>query len=64
MFDERRYQKCGVSVHSFNDGSLALHRKLGFTEEGRMRRQVFAGGTHHDAALFGITAEEFRARKP
>ncbi|SDM17339.1 GNAT family N-acetyltransferase [Allokutzneria albata] len=61
MFGERRYQKCDVSVYAFNEDSLALHRKLGFVEEGRRRRQLFAGGAHHDVVLFGMTAEEFRA---
>ncbi|MCP3803520.1 GNAT family N-acetyltransferase [Allokutzneria sp. A3M-2-11 16] len=64
MFGERRYQKCDVGVYAFNEDSLALHHKLGFAEEGRLRRQVFTGGTHHDLVRFGMTTEEFTALMP
>ncbi|MFB9906016.1 GNAT family N-acetyltransferase [Allokutzneria oryzae] len=60
MFGERRYQKCEVGVYAFNTGSLALHREMGFVEEGRLRRHVFTGGAHHDLVLFGLTVEEYR----
>ena len=59
FFDERRYQKCTVSVYSFNEASLLLHRDLGFKEEGRLRRMIYAHGTHHDEVFLGITADEF-----
>jgi RimJ/RimL family protein N-acetyltransferase len=64
MFEERRFQKCGSEVASFNTPSLALHRKLGFLEEGRLRRDVFLGGGFHDTVLFGMTVEEFHELYP
>ncbi|MCX2947302.1 GNAT family N-acetyltransferase [Lentzea sp. NEAU-D7] len=64
MFGERRFHKCGASVWAFNDASIALHRKLGFTEEGRLRDHEFFAGRHHDVVLFGMTATEFAARHP
>jgi RimJ/RimL family protein N-acetyltransferase len=64
MFGERRFHKCEASVWAFNEPSLALHRKLGFTEEGRLRDHEFFAGRHHDVVLFGMTAEEFAARHP
>ncbi|MDA1003992.1 MAG: GNAT family protein [Chloroflexi bacterium] len=63
-FGERGYQKVNAGVYAFNEPSLALHRALGFVEEGRERRHVFAAGEYHDALLFGITAEEFVAHHP
>jgi RimJ/RimL family protein N-acetyltransferase len=51
-------------VWSFNEPSLAFHRKLGFTEEGRLRDHEFFAGRHHDVVLFGMTAPEFAARHP
>lgn len=60
-FDELRYQKANATVYAFNEPSLALHRKLGFREEGRLRRMVFSKGEHHDEVWFGLTAEEWRA---
>lgn len=55
-----------VEVHAFNDASLALYRKLGFIEEGRLRQHEFFAGSHHDVVLLGITADEYWAthRRP
>lgn len=64
MFGERRFHKCETGVWAFNEPSLAFHRKLGFTEEGRLRDHEFFAGRHHDAVLFGMTAPEFAARHP
>jgi RimJ/RimL family protein N-acetyltransferase len=46
-----------------NEASIQLHRKLGFVEEGRRRRQVFFNGKFHDDVLFGLTREEFEAQE-
>ena len=58
-FWERRYQKCDSSCAHTNDASIRLHRKLGFLEEGRRRRQWFYNGEYYDEILFGLTREEF-----
>jgi RimJ/RimL family protein N-acetyltransferase len=63
MFRELRYQKANATVYAFNEGSLALHRKLGFVEEGRIRRNHFTNGEYHDEFWFGITREEFEERE-
>jgi RimJ/RimL family protein N-acetyltransferase len=62
-FDEYRYQKVNTRVHEFNAASIALHEKLGFQHEGRVRRAVYTGGRYWDLLLFGLTVEEFRARE-
>jgi RimJ/RimL family protein N-acetyltransferase len=58
-FHERRYQKCNSACTENNDASIALHKKLGFVEEGRRRRQYFFSGQYYDDVLFGLTREEF-----
>jgi RimJ/RimL family protein N-acetyltransferase len=63
-FRELRYQKCTVQVYDFNDASIALHERLGFQREGRMRRMGYTEGRHFDVLLYGITAEEFAACHP
>lgn len=60
-FWERRYQKCTSGCAHTNDASIGLHRKVGFVEEGRRRRQMFFNGQYHDEVLFGMTREEFDA---
>lgn len=59
MFAERRYHKCEARVLAHNEASLALHRRLGFVEEGRLRAHEFLAGRHQDLVLMGMLAEEF-----
>ena len=58
-FEELRYQKCLVGVHSNNPASVALHEKLGFVREGTLRRAVYTGGRFHDQHLYGMLKEEW-----
>jgi RimJ/RimL family protein N-acetyltransferase len=58
-FCELRYQKVTALVYSFNERSLRMHEKLGFTFEGRIRRMVYTNGRHYDQIYFGMTSEEF-----
>jgi RimJ/RimL family protein N-acetyltransferase len=61
-FWEQRYQKCNsVCLHT-NEASIRMHEKLGFIEEGRIRRNCFYNGQYHDDVLFGMTREEFDER--
>lgn len=60
-FDQLRYQKCTVQVHSDNLASLALHEKLGFQREGVLRRMAYQNGQYLDAIYLGLTIEEFHA---
>lgn len=61
MFGERRFQKCNVDIYAYNAASLQLHKKLGFIEEGRLRRSQFFAGEYHDVVLMGMTVEEYAA---
>jgi RimJ/RimL family protein N-acetyltransferase len=64
MFHERRYQKCNIGVYAFNTRALALYHRLGFQEEGCLRRNYFTNGEYHDEILLGLTREEFEVRYP
>jgi RimJ/RimL family protein N-acetyltransferase len=64
MFHERRYQKCNIGVYAFNQRALGLYRRLGFVEEGRLRRVYFTNGEYHDEILLGLTREEFDQHYP
>jgi RimJ/RimL family protein N-acetyltransferase len=61
MFGERRYHKCEVHIYAYNLASLALHRSLGFVDEGRLRDPEFFAGGHHDVVVMGMTAGVRRA---
>lgn len=58
-FEELRYQKATITLYSFNEATIALHDRLDFQHEGRIRRAVFTRGQYFDELLVGITAEEF-----
>jgi len=60
-FHARRFQKCNSACVETNAASIALHKKLGFVEEGRRRRHLFLDGRFYDDILFGLTREEFDA---
>ncbi|MGW0569288.1 GNAT family N-acetyltransferase [Streptomyces tauricus] len=64
MFAERRFHKCQARVFAHNQASLALHRGLGFVEEGRLREHVFFDGGHHDVVMLGLLADEFSPPHP
>ena len=64
MFHERRYQKCNIDVYAFNTRALALYRRLGFQEEGCLRRNYFTNGEYQDEIILGMTREEFDALYP
>ena len=64
MFGERRYYKCEVHIYVYNVASLALHRSLGFVDEGRLRDHEFFAGRHHRRGGDGMTATEFAEPHP
>ena len=64
FFDELRYQKVTADVYAYNASSVRFHERLGFVQEGRIRRVVFSQGQHFDMLVYGMTVEEFRARYP
>jgi RimJ/RimL family protein N-acetyltransferase len=64
FFGELRYQKVNVDIYAFNEVSLKLHQKLGFQQEGVLRRMIYTNGQYHDDIILGMTAEEFWSLYP
>ncbi len=64
VFHELRYQKCNLGVYAFNTRALRLYQRLGFVEEGCIRRNYYTGGQYHDEIQMGMTREEFDALYP
>ncbi|MFI9785661.1 GNAT family N-acetyltransferase [Kitasatospora sp. NPDC051984] len=61
QFEERRYLKATARVFAHNHPSLELQHRLGFTEEGRLRRHVLLAGRPTDVVLLALFAEDFAA---
>jgi RimJ/RimL family protein N-acetyltransferase len=62
-FDGWGVHRIGVRVEEDNERALALYRRLGFQEEGRLRQAAFRDGRHADVLLFSLLAEERLARQ-
>jgi RimJ/RimL family protein N-acetyltransferase len=58
-FFELRMQKCNSACIDINQGSIRLHQKLGFKQEGRIRRNIYLNGELHDDLMWGLLKEEF-----
>jgi RimJ/RimL family protein N-acetyltransferase len=55
--------RIGVRVEVGNERALALYRRLGFKEEGRLREAAFQDGRHEDVLLLAQLAAEWAARE-
>ena len=60
FFDELRYQKCTVDILASNEASITLHERLGFVNEGQIRRAHYSEGVYHDSCYYGLTDNEWR----
>jgi RimJ/RimL family protein N-acetyltransferase len=61
-FDGWGIHRIGGRVEEGNERALALYRRLGFKEEGRLRQAAFRDGRHADVLLFSLLAEECPAQ--
>ena len=50
----------GAIAYEFNDASRGLLESLGFTEEGRVRKDRFIDGEYVDTIVYGLLREEWR----
>ena len=48
-----------AQVHPDNRASLALLKKLGFVEEGRLREVGYWAGVHHDLLQYSLLRREW-----
>lgn len=59
VFNELSYHKLNCAVFDFNEAVIELHKKFGFAEEGRLRKQMLKNGEYHDVVLLGILKDEW-----
>ncbi|WP_128223552.1 GNAT family N-acetyltransferase [Halobacteriaceae archaeon SHR40] len=58
-FDERRLHKIVGRAYETNPASSRVLEKVGFEQEGVLRREAFVQGEHVDLHRYGLLAEEF-----
>lgn len=61
-FNELGFQRVGLEVYEPNIRAVGLYRKLGFVEEGRLRRTYFYKGAYHDQLIMSMLVEEFQEK--
>jgi len=63
-FDELSLYRLGAVLPEYNEPALALFQSFGFVEEVRRREALNRDGRHWDLLVYGLLAEEWRARQP
>jgi RimJ/RimL family protein N-acetyltransferase len=61
-FRKLKLHRISLNVYSYNVRAIDLYNKLGFTLEGKLRKQCFYGGRYHDEFLMGMLASEWRKK--
>jgi RimJ/RimL family protein N-acetyltransferase len=59
LFNELNLRKIMLNVYDFNERGIRCYKKIGFVEEGRLRKQIYRGGEYHDMIVMGLFREEF-----
>ena len=62
LFAHTRVERIQATTDPENTAELTCLRKIGFVEEGTVRRAQWRGGRWHDQVLFSVLRDEFDAR--
>ncbi len=60
LFNKLNLNKVMAQTAEFNEASIALLKKIGFQQDGRLRQHHPLDGRFYDDLLFSILAEEYR----
>lgn len=60
IFNEMNINKVKLEVYSFNARAIKCYEKLGFVQEGCLRKEIFREGKYHDILHYGLFREEFK----
>jgi aminoglycoside 6'-N-acetyltransferase len=61
LFAHTRVERVQATTDPENQAELNCLRKIGFSQEGVVRRAQWRGGRWHDQVLFSLLREEFRS---
>jgi len=59
-FEQLNLHRISSSVFSFNEHSIKMHQKIGFSLEGRRREVFFKNGDYCDEVMFGLLREDWK----
>lgn len=63
-FDELNLQRIGLRLWASNTRAQRLYERLGFTQEGRLRRAGFVNGKAEDLIWMGLLRDEWQREAP
>lgn len=59
IFEEVNMKKIKLGVFSFNKRAIACYKKIGFTEEGTLKKELYRNGEYHDVIYMAIFKDDF-----
>ncbi len=59
IFEEVNTNKIVLDCFEYNKNAYKLYKKLGFKEEGILRKEIYRFGTFHNIIYMGLLKEEF-----
>ena len=63
-FNSLKFSKIYGQVLVHNTDSIRLHERMGFLQEGVLRKQYYDGQSHHDIVCFGLLDSEWKSQYP
>lgn len=58
-FMEKRLNKYCASILEGNEGSIAMHKKLGCEQEAVLKQNIYTNGKYYSELLFGLLKEDY-----
>ncbi len=58
-FDEMGLERVFLDTFDFNTRAIRAYEKVGFVQEGRLRRHAYLGGVYYDVIAMGLLRDEF-----
>ena len=59
IFEEVNMNKIKLGVFSFNNRAIACYKKLGFIEEGILKKELYRNGKYYDIILMSLFKEDW-----
>ena len=59
VFEHLNFNRVYCEVFAHNENAIAVHKKLGFKEEGIFRQHIYKDGKYKDIVYLGLLREEY-----
>lgn len=58
IFEEVNMNKIKLNVFSFNNRAIACYKKVGFKEEGILKKEIYRNGRYHDEIIMAMFKDD------